>query len=162
MLKYILSSFFLLSCSLGWSQDICLTSLIQVEESSELLSLDEYWEIETLLKNLGDTSFKAIYSANSPKALEVASLLSDAYNCPIIIDNRIRKILPKTLFKRIGELRTFGAMVHTSHVDEEVLIISDESFINFVGKYTEGGFKKIQNFCHLKVAFDGESPSIPH
>ncbi len=161
MLKYLFSSLFLLSSLTGWGEDICLATLLQVQESTNGLSDTEYEQVIIILEKLGDTPVKAIYTANSKKALEAAAILADAYTCPVIIDERLQKILPKTLFKRIGDLRTFGLEVYTAHVDEEVIVIADESFINFVGKYTEGGFKKIQNFCHLQVEFDGESPSLP-
>lgn len=162
MLKYIFSSIFLLSSLAGWSEETCRATLIQIQENTDLLTAADLDKVEILLENLEEASVQVIYTANFPKALEVAAILSEVYSCPVIVDERLQKILPKTLFKRIGDLRAFGLDVYTDHLDEEVIVIADESFVNFIGKYTEGGFQKIQDLCHLTVDFDGESPSVYH
>ena len=149
----------LLSATLP-AEQVCFNTLIQIEENNFSLSNEELTDINSVIEAMGPLEVTAIYVADSLKGQQVASIFAEAYGCPVIIDNRIEKITPKTLFKRVGGIREFGADLIDAHPEENLIIIADESFVSFIGKYTKGGFSPFGNYECIKIDFDGQAPFL--
>lgn len=143
-----------------FAENMCFNTLIQIEENDSSLSENELREVSFALEALGDAEISAIYIADSIKGKQVASIFASAYNCPVVVDQRIEKIIPKTLFKRMGGIREFGAELIENHAGENLIIIADTSFVSFIGKYTKGGFSPIGNYECIQIDFDGEAPFL--
>lgn len=140
----------------------CHTFLVQVTDGAadRHLSEEESSSADLLAKQLKDVEIAAVYSSDELCAVETAQKIAQYHNLEVITDPALRTLSPGTLFQRIGAMRTFGVNLTCRHTGCSIVVVTHESLVNFVGRYTSGGFKKIPHFSFLEIGSDGRSMHI--
>ena len=141
--------------------DQCHVFLIQVpdktpNEGSEL-SEEEMVLAEGLAVQFANADIAAIYTSDEPCAIQLATMIAAYHNVPLVQHATLQSLLPNTLFKRVGGLRTFGVDLVEQYRGSNIILITHESLVAFISRYIQGGIKKVPNFSYIEISSDGKS-----
>ena len=142
-------------------EDLCHVFLIQVpdktpNEGSEFDEQELTLAIE-LAKQFANADIAAIYTSDEPCAIQMAALMAEYHDVPVIEHATLQALLPNTLFQRVGDLRTFGIDLVEQNRGKKIVLITHESLVRFISRYVKGGVKKVPNFSYIEITSDGKS-----
>ncbi|MBM3198329.1 MAG: histidine phosphatase family protein [Chlamydiae bacterium] len=138
---------------------LCHVFLVQVPDKTpdDLLSDKEYPLALAIAQSLSSEPIAAIYTSDEPCAKQTAEIIASYHNLQVQEHVTLQAIAPNTLFQRMGGLRTFGVNLAEKHRGEQIVIVSHESLVRFVGRYVHGGYRNIPHFSYIKISSDGKS-----
>ena len=141
--------------------DLCHVFIVQIPdtrpmEGSDLSETEKNLAIELAMR-LASVDIAAIYTSDDPSAQQTAALIAAYHNVPITSHTTLQKLVPNTLFRRVGDLRTLGVNMVDENRGRNIVLVTHESVVRFIGRYVQGDFKKIPNFSYIEVSSDGTS-----
>jgi hypothetical protein len=110
-----------------------------------------------LAKKLSGAPISAIYTSDELSALQTATLIAEHHDLSISAHPTLKALAPNTVFQRVGDLRSLGVGIVDENRGSSIVVITHESLVRFVGRYTSGGFKKASNFTPIEITSDGKS-----
>ena len=139
----------------------CHILLVQIPDriipDNASLSEEELTLAGALAEQLSNMDIAAIYSSDEHSALQTADLIAQYHLVPVIPSEALRLTLPYLHFRRAGSLRTFIMNLLEKNLGDNVVIVTHQDLVTFVGRYTNGGFKPIPHFSYLEFNSDGKS-----
>lgn len=139
----------------------CNVYLVQIPDEisgeDRMFNDQEKLLAENLAKQFIDVNIAAIYTSDELFAMEMASLIQQYHDVPVIGHTTLQVLAPNTLFRRVGGLKTLGLDIVDQHRGQNIVLITHESMMTFISRYVQGDFSKVSNFSYIEVSSDGQS-----
>ncbi len=143
------------------ADDLCHVFLVQVPDRTpiegEELTAEERVLAENLAREFASADIAAIYTSDEPCAIQLAALIAEYHNVPVIPHATLQALAPNTVFQRVGGLRTLGVDIVEQNRGKKVVLITHESLVRFIGRYVQGSVKQTPNFSYIEISSDGKS-----